>query len=106
MTFQEYLKSSVAAELPDAFLESLESEIDCNFEDEMSDVSIRMINRARARVYLFLATVPNVSEGGVSILYNAQDKKMFLDLARKYANLAGETGLIPGVAYGYKGQNI
>lgn len=106
MTFQEYLKSSVAATLPDSFVDTIGSALNCSLTDNIDEVSPILKYRALARVYLFLATAPNVSEGGVSISYTATEKKLFLDLARRYAGLAGETGLIVGTAYGYKGQNI
>ena len=72
---------------------------------EVSEVDRISLYRLQARVYLYLATAPNVSEGGVSISYNADDKRTFLALAKRYAALAGENGLISGPAYGYKGEN-
>ena len=73
--------------------------------EEVSDVDRISLYRLQARLYLYLATAPNVSEGGVSISFTADDKRTFISLAKRYAALAGENGLISGPAYGYKGEN-
>lgn len=106
MTVRESLQAITNYPIPDAFLESIGEEVGIEIDEELTDADIVPLNRMRARAYLFLATAPNVSEGGVSISFTAAEKNYFLSLARRYAELAGETGLFPGPAYGYKGQNI
>lgn len=106
MTVREFLTASVPYQIPDATLNSIGEEVGLEMDTDMTEASPVEVNRSRARLYIYLATVPNVSEGGVSISFTAVEKKMFLDLARKYAGFAGETGLVPGASYGYKGQNI
>lgn len=106
MTVRESLLAISPYPIPADFLESVGVGIGIDLEDELDDIVVRDLYRAKARVYYFLATTPNVSEGGVSISFNAQDKSLFLAMARKYAGLAGEEDLIPGPAYGYKGENI
>lgn len=92
--------------IPMGFIDSIGEGLGLDLEGDHKDVPARDLYRAKARVYFFLATTPNVSEGGVSISFNAEDKRLFLAMARRFANLAGEDGLIPGMAYGYKGENI
>ena len=106
MTIRELLTAISPAPVSDAFIKSIGTEVGVDMDSDVSKVGIEPVDRARARLYLFLATVPNISEGGVSITFTADDKKVFLNLARKYATRAGETGLVPGVAYGYKGENL
>lgn len=106
MTVRESLQSITNYPIPDAFLESIGEEVGIEIDEELTDADAIPLNRVRARAYLFLAMAPNVSEGGVSISFTAAEKNYFLSLARRYAELAGETGLFPGPAYGYKGQNI
>lgn len=106
MTIRESLLAISNYPIPDAFLESIGEEVGLDMNEELTEASAVPLNRVRARAYLFLATAPNVSEGGVSISFTATEKAYFLSLARRYAALAGETGLFPGPAYGYKGQNI
>ena len=106
MTVLDSLKSFSNYPIPDTFFESIGEEVGIEMEAEMTEVDSVPLNRVRARTYFFLATAPNVSEGGVSISFTATEKNYFMSLARRYAALAGETGLFPGPAYGYKGQNI
>ena len=106
MTVRESLLAISNYPIPDEFLESIGNEVGLDLSQDLADAPIVALNRVRARSYMFLAMAPNVSEGGVSISFTATEKSYFLSLARRYADLAGETGLFPGPAYGYKGQNI
>ena len=106
MTLREQLASLSPVPLPAAFLEAMGEELDTDMDMDVSEVSAVTLNRAKARVYLYLYTAPNISEGGVSISFTAADKTFFLRLARRYAQLAGETGLVPTATYGYKGQSL
>ena len=107
MTIRELLTAIAPCPVPDAYINAIGTEIGQeDMNANVSDTDAKTVYRAQARLYLYLATVPNVSEGGVSISFTAAEKKTFLDLARRYANMAGETGLVPGATYGYKGQNL
>ena len=107
MTVRESLLSLSNYPIPDVFLQSIGEEVGVeDMDEELQDTDKVSLYRLKARTYLYLATAPNVSEGGVSISFTAMEKNTFLSLARKFANLAGETGLLPGPAYGYKGQDI
>lgn len=92
--------------IPMEYVNSIGEGCGLDLEGDARDASTGDLYRAKARVYFFLATTPNISEGGVSISFTAEDKKLFLAMARRFANLAGEDGLIPGMTYGYKGENI
>lgn len=107
MTLRELLMAIAPCPVPDSYIDAIGTEIGvADMDTDMSLVDNKTAYSSEARLYLYLATMPNVSEGGVSISFTATEKKMFLDLARRYANFAGETELVPGASYGYKGQNI
>lgn len=106
MTVSELLKGLSPCLIDDGYLASIAREVGTDMSIEVSEVDSVSLNRLKARLYLRLATLPNVSEGGVSISFTAEDKRAFLALARRYAALAGENGLISGATYGYKGENL
>lgn len=106
MTVRESLLAISPYPIPADYLDSVGTAVGLDLDFELEDVAPRDLYRAKARVYYFLAVTPSVSEGGVSISFTASDKSVFLAMARKYASLAGEDSLIPGPAYGYKGENI
>ena len=106
MTLREFLTALTPYSVPDAYLDTIGEEIGADLDADFSDCDKVEVNRAKARVYFYFATTPNISEGGVSISFTASEKKLYMDLARKYAALAGETTLIPGASYGYKGENL
>ena len=105
MTVKETLLAISPYPIPEASLEAFGTEVGLGLEDEAGG-DVRALNGAKARLYFWLATTPNVSEGGVSISFSAADKALFLKKARWYAEQAGEDGLIPAASYGYKGENI
>lgn len=106
MTIRELLTAIAPCPVPDAYLNAIGEDVGADMDADMSQADTKTVYRSEARLYIYLATMPNVSEGGVSISFTATEKKMFLDLAKRYANMAGETGLVPGANYGYKGQNL
>lgn len=106
MTFLDSLSALTPYSIPAAQLTAIGEELGISAEDDTTGIDPKLLNGAKARLFLFLATTPNVSEGGVSISFSATERAIFLGRARRYAQLAGDTGLIPGAAYGYKGENI
>ena len=106
MTIRELLTAIAPCQVPDAYIDAIGEEVGTDMDTDMSQADTKTVYRSEARLYIYLATMPNVSEGGVSISFTATEKKMFLDLAKRYAWMAGETGLVPGASFGYKGQNI
>lgn len=106
MTVRELLRGLAPCEIPDSFLDAIGKQVGVYMDDNQAAVSQTDKYRLQARLYLYLSTLPNISEGGVSISFTATEKKAFLDLAKQNADLAGEKGLVPGTSYGYKGQNL
>lgn len=106
MTLREKLKAISPAPLPDAFIESIGDEVDVDINADICDIDREDKYSAMARVYLYLATLPNISEGGVSVSFSSEEKSLYKKLAKRYANLAGESGFIPEATYGYKGENL
>lgn len=106
MTIKELLTAIAPCPVPEDFIESVGAEISADTQQDISETSPKVLNRAKARLYLYLALVPNVSEGGVSITFTQTEKDAFLKLAKRYANLAGESDLVSGTTYGYKGENL
>lgn len=106
MTVSELLTTMSPYPVPEARILAIGDEVGADMSAETSAVSAVTLNRVKARLYLFLATIPNVSEGGVSISFTATEKNLFLSLARRYAALAGEPDLVPGAVFGYKGENV
>ncbi len=106
MTLSELLTSLAPYPVPEAYFSAIGDEVGVEMDAESTDVDNVVLYRLKARLYLFLATTPNVSEGGVSISFSAAERNAFLALAKRYAALAGETGLVPGATYGYKGENL
>lgn len=107
MTLRESLQAISPIPLPQDFISACGEEFGIDVDRaEIGDVEPRELARIKARIFFRLATTPNISEGGVSISFNAEDKKIFLALARQNAVLGGVPGLVPGVTYGYKGENL
>ncbi|MBO4718986.1 MAG: hypothetical protein J5658_03830 [Prevotella sp.] len=106
MTISELLTGLSPYPVADTFLDSISLEVGTDKAVDVSTVDVTTLNRLKARLYFGLATQPNISEGGVSISFTAEDKKAFLALAKRFAHLAGEDGLVPGATYGYKGENL
>lgn len=106
MTIRELLKALAPYTIPDVYIDAIGEDVKADMDDDVELADAKVLNRAKARLYLRLATLPNVSEGGVSISFTATEKQAFFDLAKRYALMGGETGLVPGGNFGYKGQNI
>lgn len=107
MTVREILNSFSTFPIPVASLDAIGKEVGIDLDDNVDSADETSLNWAKARVCFYLASVPNVSEGGVSISFSAAERANFLAMARRYAKLAGKEDLVPGlVKYGYKGENL
>ena len=107
MTIRDSLTAISTYPVPSNFFEAIGAEVGLDGVDiDLSEVPAKVIYGIKARFYLFLATAPNVSEGGVSISYSAAERNFFISMARRFAGLAGEDNLVPGGNYGYKGENL
>ncbi|MCC8117288.1 MAG: hypothetical protein LIP09_00855 [Bacteroidales bacterium] len=63
---------------------------------------------AKAKVYLFLAAAPNVSQNGISYSFSAEERKRLLALAKSLLSEIGEdmSALGTGIRYGYRGEDF
>lgn len=61
---------------------------------------------ATADIYVVLAYSPNVSQGGVSVSFNDEQREKFLSIANRIYADFGEVDSIQGVTYGYKGSDL
>lgn len=60
---------------------------------------------ARANVYFYLATAPNISQGGVNFSFDTQTREQFRNIANKLQAEANETANGSGY-YGYQGEDF
>lgn len=61
--------------------------------------------RATAEVYKMLSEAPNISQGGISFTFTAEDKRMFRDAACKILSSL-DTISGDGSGYGYIGEDF
>lgn len=78
--------------------------------DSLAEISQRdrqgsAYKRAKAKVYLFLSEAPNVSQGGISYSFTADERSRY---ARKAEAILEEIGdpEDDGIKYGYIGENF
>ena len=64
--------------------------------------------RAKAHVYLFLTTAPNLSQNGISFSFTSEERKRFKAMAHSLLSEIGDdvSMLGPGVRYGYRGEDF
>ena len=106
VSVREALMSMTGFPIPVATINAIAGEASLDLDGDVAEACPRALNRAKARVCLYVAMMPNVSEGGVSISLTATDKKLWMAMAQKYAALAGASDIFAGVNYGYKGENL
>lgn len=61
---------------------------------------------ATADIYVYLVYAPNISQGGVSVSFNEEQRENFLTMANTIYAKWSETDSINGVVYGYKGSDL
>lgn len=61
--------------------------------------------RAKARVYLYLADAPNVSQGGISFSFSEGERNRMRKLAEALLDDLGESNP-SGIDYGYQGEDL
>ncbi len=66
----------------------------------------KMFRRAQARVYLYLSEAPNVSQGGITFSFSAEERKRFRQRAEGILDEIGDSASSYGVEYGYKGEDL
>lgn len=71
-----------------------------------SAIGSREYELATADVYMWLSVAPNISQGGQSYGFNAEEKKRFIAMANSIYNKYGEVESVKGTIYGYKGSRL
>lgn len=93
--------------IPAAVLRECALDAGCNPDAEVTREvrSSKEFKRAKARVYNFLATAPNVTQQGVSFTFSATERANFRKLAATLEAEADGDGTGAGV-YGYVGEDF
>lgn len=93
--------------IPAAVLQECALDAGCNPADEVTcEVrSSKEFKRAKARVYNFLATAPNITQQGVSFTFSATERANFRKLAATLEAEADGEATGTGV-YGYVGEDF
>ena len=63
-------------------------------------------NLARADIFLWLSTAPDVSQGGQSYSFTDEQRASFRSIAYSLYREWGGNGSVPEVKYGYKGSRL
>lgn len=108
MTIQQSLKSITAYPIPSATLQDIAEGCGLQLDTEL-DAELRAkaeYKRAKARVYIYLITAPNISQNGVSFNFTSEERKHFKKLAKDLLKGIGDDISGLGVTYGYKGEDF
>lgn len=92
--------------IPSAAIHSAVAGVGLSGEDEVSPSVLRSraYKLAQAQLYRYLAAAPNISQGGISYTFSADERNQFLRLANTLYEEAGEDGT--GATFGYKGEDL
>lgn len=107
MTVISSLKALSAYPIPTALIEDALAGAGL-LPDEEADSAMRgskAYKSAKAKVFFFLATAPNVSQGGISYSFTSADKTMFRKMAQALMDEIGEEDG-SRVEYGYQGETF
>lgn len=110
MTTLQSLKSLTAYPIPPATLQDIAEGCGLQADAELTTEtrSTTEYKRAKAHVYIYLLTAPNISQNGVSFSFTSEEKKRFKAMARNLLTEIGDdtSSLGTGVKYGYVGENF
>lgn len=104
MTVVEVLKALNAYPIPMRTLEALAVSRGVDPSDEVTHDNRRELALAKADVYTWLATAPDVSQGGQSYSFSDEQRTHFKMLAGIIYNEEGEARKT--TIYGYKGSRL
>lgn len=110
MTVLQSLKSITAYPIPPATLQDIAEgcglSVDADLTNEMRNTA--EFRRAKAQVYVYLVTAPNISQNGVSFSFTSDERKFFRKAAKCLLAEIGDdiSGLGLGAKYGYIGENF
>lgn len=102
-----FLGSLSSYPIPKATLESiaLSSGIDTEAQLWPETLKSKGCKKAMAKVYHWLSMAPNVSQGGISFNFSAEERTRLRNQAQALLDEIGEEGE-NGVAFGYVGEDL
>lgn len=105
MNVAESLKALASYPIPSTFIANVLAEMDIDAKAEADAVMRKCPGyiKAKAGVYNFLATAPNVSQNGISYSFASEDKAFF---KKKAAELLDSIDDGDGGLYGYQGDSF
>lgn len=109
MTIREALKGLTGYPIPVATLDYILTASDIDGADEFSVAISQSAEYKRAEGYVFryLSEAPNVSQGGVSYSFTADDRTRFANRAKSLLIAAGvEDESETGVNFGFQGETL
>lgn len=110
MTVQQSLKSITAYPIPTATLQDIAEGCGLGIDEDVSPdrQQSKELKRAKARIYIYLITAPNISQNGISFSFTAEERKQFKVIAKDLLRQVGDdTSILSnGVKYGYVGENF
>lgn len=109
MTISEALKGLTGYPIPVATLDYIltTSDIDGAAEFSVSISQSAEYKRAEGYVFRYLSEAPNVSQGGVSYSFTADDRTRFANRAKSLLLAAGvEDEYETGVNFGFQGETL
>ena len=106
MTLLQSLKSLTPYPLAASFIETIcaENGVDPNAEITPEIGKARAYRLCKARVYQYLAMAPNVTQGGISYSFSADERAYFRKLAVQL--FGDEDESIVNGEYGYCGEDL
>ena len=104
------LKSLTAYPIPTATLQNIAAGCGLQADSELTPEARQTpeMKRAKAHVYIYLITAPNISQNGVSFSFSSDERKRFKALATSLLKEIGDDTSIlgSGVKYGYIGEDF
>ena len=107
-TILEALQSLTAYPVPTAILQVFAAGRGVDFTKEITSDTLHStgFNLAKADTLMWLASAPNVSQGGQSYSFTDEQRERFLKQAQALVDEYGDGAVVAGVRYGYKGSRL
>ena len=108
MTIQQSLKSLSAYPIPTTTLQDIAEGCGLSLVGELTPEvrGSKEMKRAKAQIYIYLITAPNISQNGVSFSFTAEERKQFKKMAVGIIkDIGDDTSSLVG-KYGYIGENF
>ena len=107
MTVNQALRSTTTYPLSADFIASIAEGVGLSLDAEASaDVmASNAYKHAQARIYLFLAEAPNVSQGGISFSFSESDRVRYESKGNRLLREVGASSASTK-RFGYKGESL